>query len=416
MGYKCQNFCDGQILKAENLNCIERGIESLADSSSIVCESSGEIIVVSDASNRELNGLSIYGRTTQNGTPSPDAPVALENVGSDGTIDVTVCGKNLHNEESAKSINSTAVLEKVGNAYRLYSTTAATWSSTQSNLISLKAGKTYTFSYELLRCDAGAPMLTLRGVDYLIKASIDNKVPGMYSKQYTPTEDIDVYVSVFCTAGTEEMGDITFSSVQLEEGDTATAYEPYKGQTLTVSTPNGLPGVPVSSGGNYTDEAGQQWVCDELDLARGKYIQRVGQVDFADLQWFLEADYGMWRSEYFTGTVPLTPLLCETVPYYRIGIAGDQLGTNCNGPHNLWVRNGSTVNAPTGKALYQLAEPIETALSAEELAAYASLHTNKPNTTVYNDSCAHMALKYNADTKTYIDQKLAAISTAMLNN
>ena len=29
-------------------------------------------------------------------------------------------------------------------------------------------------------------------------------------------------------------------------------------QTLTVSTPNGLPGIPVSSGGNYTDESGQQ--------------------------------------------------------------------------------------------------------------------------------------------------------------
>lgn len=46
-------------------------------------------------------------------------------------------------------------------------------------------------------------------------------------------------------------------------------------QTLTLSTPNGLPGIPVSSGGNYTDENGQQWICDEVDLGRGKYVQRV---------------------------------------------------------------------------------------------------------------------------------------------
>ena len=46
-------------------------------------------------------------------------------------------------------------------------------------------------------------------------------------------------------------------------------------QSLTLATPNGLPGVPVSKDGNYTDADGQQWVCDEIDLERGKYVQRV---------------------------------------------------------------------------------------------------------------------------------------------
>ena len=53
-------------------------------------------------------------------------------------------------------------------------------------------------------------------------------------------------------------------------------YTPYvEPQSLTLQTPNGLPGVPVSKDGNYTDSNGQQWVCDEIDLARGKYVQRV---------------------------------------------------------------------------------------------------------------------------------------------
>ena len=46
-------------------------------------------------------------------------------------------------------------------------------------------------------------------------------------------------------------------------------------QSLTLATPNGLPGVPVSKDGNYTDSNGQQWVCDEIDLGRGKYVQRI---------------------------------------------------------------------------------------------------------------------------------------------
>ena len=64
---------------------------------------------------------------------------------------------------------------------------------------------------------------------------------------------------------------------------------------------------------------------------------------------------------------------------------------------------------------YALDTPIETPISAEELAQYAALHSNKPNTTVYSDAGADMKLEYVADTKLYIDQKIAAISAAMLN-
>lgn len=53
-----------------------------------------------------------------------------------------------------------------------------------------------------------------------------------------------------------------------------------KTQTLTLPTPNGLPGIPVTSGGNYTDPGGQQWVCDEVDLERGVRVQRVDKTCF----------------------------------------------------------------------------------------------------------------------------------------
>ena len=75
----------------------------------------------------------------------------------------------------------------------------------------------------------------------------------------------------------------TFKNPQLELGSSATQYMPYKDpQVLEFSIPcyeediepYGLPGVPVSSGGNYTDENGQQWICDEIDFKKGVYIQR----------------------------------------------------------------------------------------------------------------------------------------------
>lgn len=70
------------------------------------------------------------------------------------------------------------------------------------------------------------------------------------------------------------------AKIQLEIGTEATVYEPYREQLLTLPTPTGLPGIPVTSGGNYTDQSGQQWVCDELDLERGVKVQRIDKTSF----------------------------------------------------------------------------------------------------------------------------------------
>jgi hypothetical protein len=62
---------------------------------------------------------------------------------------------------------------------------------------------------------------------------------------------------------------------------------------------------------------------------------------------------------------------------------------------------------------YVLASPIERPLSEAELAAFAALRSVKPCTTILNDSGAHMAVEYVADTKLYIDRKLAELVAAL---
>ena len=69
-------------------------------------------------------------------------------------------------------------------------------------------------------------------------------------------------------------------SVQLERGNISTEIKNYK-ETLSTIPTNGLVGIPVSSGGNYTDQNGQQWICDEVVKyadGSGKKIQRVGKL------------------------------------------------------------------------------------------------------------------------------------------
>lgn len=74
-------------------------------------------------------------------------------------------------------------------------------------------------------------------------------VYGKSTQDGTPTPDAPVPIV--------NAGDSGTIVVTLSNGNDKT-------QTLILSTPNGLPGIPVTSGGNYTDQNGQQWICDEI--------------------------------------------------------------------------------------------------------------------------------------------------------
>lgn len=63
---------------------------------------------------------------------------------------------------------------------------------------------------------------------------------------------------------------------------------------------------------------------------------------------------------------------------------------------------------------YKIKKPIVTNLSAEEVQKILALHTNKPNTTIWNDQDAEMQVTYVADTKSYIDKKFKELSDAIV--
>lgn len=49
---------------------------------------------------------------------------------------------------------------------------------------------------------------------------------------------------------------------------------------IKATLPNPLCGVPTPSGGNYTDENGQNWFCDEVDLESSLYVKRTNKYQF----------------------------------------------------------------------------------------------------------------------------------------
>ena len=236
--------------------------------------------LVLNSAEAPLTALTVYGHSTQDGTPSPDNPVPIVSAGDSGEINVTVSGKNLlDTTKGSLTVGKPYVLN--GRTYLLNAdgtvdiTTQDATRPTSS--VFLNNGPIYLpyGEYTVSGND------TSIAVNVQIVDSEDTNVRQInVNTGQSKTFEIDSgehikYIWMYGDAGTEINGKV---SAQIEIGTVATAYEPYKTpQTLTLSTPGGLPGIPVTSGGNYTDADGQQWVCDEIDLARGKYVQRLNK-------------------------------------------------------------------------------------------------------------------------------------------
>ena len=210
--------------------------------------------------------------------------------------------------------------------------------------------------------------------------------------------------------------DLNGINVQLELGSTATAYSPYREQLLTLPTPTGLPGIPVTSGGNYTDPSGQQWVCDEVDLERGVRVKNTCIVDAADLKITTSTDLQSTKRLSF-----LLPALARSSGTNALCNRSVMVASFDKDITHFYVNNRniflfipiSTENPVAGEYifLYALAAPVETPLTAEELATYKSLTTYAPNTVVQASDGAGVKLDYQRDVNLVIKNLEDAIAS-----
>ena len=196
----------------------------------------------------------------------------------------------------------------------------------------------------------------------------------------------------------------------------ATSYEPYKpAQTLIIPTPNGLPGVPTIDNGNYTDASGQQWLCDEVDLKRGVYVQNVVFAEFGKGITSLTKNSGVSSknivSAYFFSIPRKRAKTRHTImsnclrfvanvssgnPAYVISNESQTEAMYVSIPAELYENDDQMLNLLAEKKVKILyaTYPTERPLSTEELEKYRSLRTYSPTTTVINDAGAGMSVGY----------------------
>lgn len=353
-------------------------------------------------------------------SPSPDYPQEIQSAGDDGSIGIEVHGKNIFGGRYYYASCANSILIINGN--KKEEEVKLPYAPKYENfgvckVIKCKKGKTYVISVTNPNKNATIGMAEYENIE---NASAYTKNVG-FARMTTKTKQLYTAKSdgilVCGIAGTWTDGKTTVHEcteselLQVEEASEATSYEPYHTpHTLTIPTPNGLPGIPVSSGGNYTDEQGQQWICDEVDLERGVKVQRVGAYKFYSSDGFTMDQAAPGLARFYiaigdtlsadTGTLT-SSALCSALP---LGARGDTYGrinvfTIANMRLYINIENITSVNElqqylqQTPMTLIALlATPIETPLSETDIAAYRALTTYK-GTTILESEC-YLKVKY----------------------
>ncbi len=207
----------------------------------------------------------------------------------------------------------------------------------------------------------------------------------------------------------ESAGDGGSVVVTLSDGNDKT-------QTLTLPTPNGLPGIPVTSGGNYTDPQGQQWVCDEVDLKRGMKVQRVNALDLStcrvtnitkltvtkrlSIRFLL---YGRdYKTEALCNKLPFIVSFDKDTPHFYVDKTNVQI---------FIPIDAKTPEEGEYILFYALASPIETPLTPDEIAAYKALVAYGPDTVVRASDGAGIKLDYQRDVNIAIKKLEDAVAS-----
>lgn len=326
-------------------------------------------------------------------SPSPEYPQEIVNAGKDGNLNVMVRGKNLLELTDTKVQNNNLKID-INKGSITFSGTAdgASFIHKIKDFVVPRDG-IYTISTNSDDSINESPriLISVNG------AALENAFAGV-TKELSTGSVISLYIRV-SVAGSYNGRMI---KPMIEKNSEGTVYEPYhEPQSMPVTTPNGLPGIPVSSGGNYTDENGQQWICDEVDLGRGVYVQRVYSVivDGVNVAFSQGGLYCNINLRKMPSAKPANTLSQSVVAKSTFTSEpwnfNQEYGFLYLAKENYAEILNESCKKHPGEVIYALATPIETPLTTAEIAAYKSLRTYRGTTIVEAEDKAGIFVKYN---------------------
>lgn len=315
---------------------------------------------IADSDNGKIQDMMLYGKSSQDGTPSLENPVEIKSVVNPV---IKICGKNLFDSKKFPIILNRAIDTNTG---KVYESLSGNYCAIEKYIHFPYSGKKVSFNASMTLCAYDK--------DYKFINTVNNngQVPigTMYVRFDIKTVEKD--------------------KAQIELSENATTYEPYKEQTIQLTII--LNSIPVSSGGNVTID-GQQYIADYVDVERGKLVRMVGvtnQDTFEVSKWDSTGSIVIYSQ--ISNVKGETAIVTISSKYSTDWSAGDEIHhfTQPTGqtlvivlPKTITtVEQGEEIRAKGFKFYYTLVTPIETDLTEEEINAFKALVTYYPTTNI----------------------------------
>ena len=386
----------------------------------VITSDTAKTLSIPDSAEGNIKGLTAYGESSQDGTPTPDSPVEIVSV--ENPV-ISVYGKNLFDVENMKLTASNAFNNNLNYAPKFEN--GIFYSGGQSGNIAGKSfyvevhGGQVTFSCKRISNEiCNGEIREFDSIDedgIMVNSTILTNIENM-STNYTVTLNPTKRYIGFAFYSATKYG-TQLVDMQIEIGSVATSYQPYiEPQTLTI--PYTFRGLKNSSG---------EWTArDELRVGEGK-AEIVRNVDYldctSDLNWRKSGSTicDIYYFVYFdTAVEGLQPTLCT---HFK-GIPSVSLGNSYLLDKGVWFAYAphNTTTVEDWKSFLDTANmsvifasetsTVEDITATEAGQVLLKLYTNYPNTSVISD--IDLDITYKADTKNYIDNKIATLTALTL--
>lgn len=246
---------------------------------------------ITDSDNGKIQDMMIYGKSSQDGTPTPENPVEIKSVVNPT---VKLLGSNILKIRDGEYQDVGCTITVSNGVIKLNGTSTVN----KRIYLPIDTPSMLKEGTEIIFCPNN-----IGGIEKINKCYIDYSnentkslsiASNIVNTPYVITRQDARYefkLSIKITRG-NNFNNETWKP-QILIGKQITPFEPYKEQSIQL--PITLNAIPVSSGGNYTDQSGQQWICDEVDLERWVLVQRTRTMVFSDSSGFAleQADKGI---------------------------------------------------------------------------------------------------------------------------
>lgn len=233
---------------------------------------------LADSDNGKIQDMLIYGKSSQDGTPSVENPVEIKSVVNPT---IKLFGNNIlkiadceYQDGGVTTTVSNGVIKIKGTANRYLDIQI-----TADGDYFFKEGTKIIFSSNNVKGieNKNGAYLDFTNNHTLGFSIRSNNINTPYIIKEKDTK-YSFILFIRCHAG--ETYDETWKP-QVLIGETITPFKPYTEQAITL--PITLNAIPVSSGGNVTID-GQQYIADYVDVERGKVIRNILKWRLADLK------------------------------------------------------------------------------------------------------------------------------------